>query len=107
MDRYILTPDGDPVPEPDLMAWGRWLQNNDALRVVGKTRMGAAVVSTVFLGLNHAFTQSDPILFETMVFWDGHALDSEQERYSTLADAKAGHERWCQRVADERERVEA
>ena len=47
-------------------------------------------ISTVWLGINHAFRSAKPIIFETMVF------DSYDEiyckRYSTLEEAKAGHD---------------
>lgn len=103
MNKYVLNAAGEPVVEHDVLVWGRWFQDNDAARVIGKTQIGGARVSTVFLGLDHNFTHGAPVLFETMVFWDGHALDSEQERYCTRMEAVAGHERWCQRVADAQE----
>ena len=45
-------------------------------------------VSTVWLGMNHNFHGGPPLIFETMVF---PAADY-QERYSTEAEAIAGHE---------------
>lgn len=50
------------------------------------------VVSTVWLGLDLGYGDGPPFIFETMVF--GGAHDEEQERYSTEADALAGHARW-------------
>jgi hypothetical protein len=47
-------------------------------------------VSTVFLGLNHAFGYGVPILFETMIF--GGPLDEYQVRYATYGEALNGHE---------------
>lgn len=55
-----------------------------------------AEVSTVFLVIdhNHGFGLDDPgIWYETMVF--GGSLDGHQWRYSTRADAEAGHQRVC------------
>jgi len=50
------------------------------------------VVSTVWLGLDHGIFGGGPLIFETMIF--GPKVDGEyQERYSTEADAQAGHER--------------
>jgi hypothetical protein len=46
-------------------------------------------VSTVFLGLNHAYDDGPPIIFETMIF-DGPMADY-MERYSTEDQALAGH----------------
>lgn len=64
--RHVLNAAGDPVPEPDLMAWGRWLGGSAAARRVAQTVVGAATVSTVFLGLDHNFMRSGPpLLYET------------------------------------------
>lgn len=54
-------------------------------------------ISTVFLYLNHRFgPDGPPLIFETMVF--GGELDQECERYSTWAEAIAGHEAMVERV---------
>ena len=84
--RYIL--DGrEPVLCPDLMEWGKWMQT--AERTVAKTVVGANLISTVFLGLDHSYTGGVPILFETMIF--GGRFDQYQDRYSTYSLAEAGH----------------
>jgi len=89
MERYILI-EREPVAEPDLMTWGRWMQTAD--RRVGITRVNGHRVSTVFLGLDHSFSDDDPaLLFETMVFKGESSADLECERYSTWAEAEAGH----------------
>lgn len=75
-DKYILNEEGNPVPEPDLMKWGAWMQNH--ARMVKRETIGDSEVSTVFLGLDHAFGGEVPVLWETMVF--GGKLDQEQER---------------------------
>ena len=87
--RYILK-DGVPVPESDLLAWAKWLENDDNKRVA-VTEVGEARISTVFLGLDHSFGTGAPVLFETMVF--GGELDQHQQRYYTLEEAMIGHER--------------
>ncbi len=92
-DKYILE-GKKPIPEPDLMAWGRWFEAAD--RYVGKTDVGEVHISTVFLGLNHCFGEGPPVLFETMVF--GGDLDQEQERYTTWDEAEAGHAAMVGRV---------
>lgn len=56
------------IPCDSLMEWVEWMQKND--RTVHKTTIEGALVSTVFLGMNHNFTGGDPLLFETMVFRD-------------------------------------
>lgn len=92
-DKYILI-DRKAVKEPDLLKWGRWLETAD--RIVGQTEIGESRVSTVFLGLDHAYGGGEPLLFETMVF-DG-ALDGEQERCTTWEQAEEMHERMCEQV---------
>lgn len=90
MDRFILE-NGKPVECNDLMKWAKWLETAD--RHVAKTKRDNIEVSTVFLGLDHGFGNSSPILFETMVF--GGTYDQEQRRYSTVKEAKAGHKEMC------------
>lgn len=95
MQRYILQ-GHTPVPVDDPVAWGRWMQAAD--RQVALTSYGEElVVSTVFLGLNHQWQAGQPPwLFQTILCGLGEAHDCE--RYSTWADAEAGHARWCAAV---------
>jgi hypothetical protein len=91
-DRYILGADGEPVPCSDLRTWARWYETAD--RHVAETHFGDVRVSTVFLGLDHSFAEiigepRPPVLWESMVF--GGPLDQEQRRYTSRADADAGH----------------
>jgi len=58
-------------------------------RQVGDDTIDGVVVSTVLLGINHRFGNGPPLIFETMIFGGEH--NEEQWRYSTLAEAKAGH----------------
>src|SRR5690606_31539414 len=69
--RYRLDAAGRPVPEPDLLAWGRWMEGAD--RTVARDEVNGILVSTVFLGLDHAFFGGPPLLWETMAF--GPPLD--------------------------------
>jgi len=87
---YRLDENREPVLEPDLIAWGDWFEAAD--RSVARTRVGEAVVSTVFLGIDHQFGLGPPTLFETLIL--GGLGDGEGERYHTWADAEAGHARW-------------
>lgn len=90
------TLDGEtPVPCHDLAEWGEWMATAD--RVIRRSEIhtpGTAepvVVSTVFLGMDHGFGRQDrPVLWESMVF--GGRLNERQERYTSHADAVAGHE---------------
>lgn len=92
--RYVLH-DGEPVLEPDPVAWARWYEEAAAdERVVGRDEPAPGVeVSTVFLLVDHAFGVDPPLLYETMVFADdpAHPLIDEQERYATRQEAEAGH----------------
>jgi hypothetical protein len=68
--------------------------SDPANKIIEQTQLPNCWVSTVFLGLDHGFSDGAPLVFETMVFPskdDLHELDCE--RYSTLAEAKAGHAR--------------
>jgi hypothetical protein len=63
---------------------------------VAKTKVGDVEVSTVWLGLDHGYEDTGPLIFETLVF--GGPLDGEMERYATEAEALAGHEAMVARV---------
>lgn len=67
-----------------------------ANRVVRKTRIGEAEVSTVFIGMAAAFGFGKPLLFETMIF--GGDENGYQERYSTWDEAEQGHQKACELV---------
>ena len=86
--QYILDAEGNPIPEPDLLKWGQWIEHTE--RRVDQDKMdNGAFVSTVFLGLDHSFFGSPPLLWETMIF--GGPEHGYEERYSSRADAVAGH----------------
>lgn len=88
-DFYMLI-DGEIVQTDDIHEWGDWFENSQN-RIISKDTIGLQKVSTVFLGIDHAFMMSvhRPILFETMIFEGPH--DGYQVRYCTLDEAKAGH----------------
>lgn len=88
---YILNPDHSVTPVPV----EQWLLQHYNIRRVGLFQQDEWMVSTVFLGLNHSLQPGPPLIFETMVFApDGNASDDhEMRRYSTWAEAEAGHER--------------
>lgn len=87
-DKYILDAHNACVPV-DLLTWARWFEVNDARRIVAKTQVGEAEVSTVFIGLDHSFGRGPLELFETMIF-DG-PLEGYERRYATWAQAELGH----------------
>lgn len=65
-------------------------------------------ISTVWLGLNHRYGDGPPLIFETMVFplgADGSVSDwgeLDSDRYSTEAEALAGHEAVCEKWRSEK-----
>jgi hypothetical protein len=66
---------------------------------VGLNTIGGVGVSTVFLGIDHSHGRpGGPILFETMIFGGGVALDGLQRRYRTFDEAEAGHAEIVARV---------
>lgn len=96
-EHYIL--EGREAVPCDMMTWATWLQNSRDDRIVGRDTIGASRVSTVFLGLNHRFDRGGPpLIFETLVF--GGPLDQEMDRYSTYAEAEAGHAAMCKKVRE-------
>jgi hypothetical protein len=74
------------------------------LRIVASDYLGEVHVSTVFLGLDHAFMGGPPLVFETMVF----GLDDGEYhwRYHTWDEAVAGHARVLAAVRDGRDPYE-
>jgi hypothetical protein len=89
MDKYILDAQGHPVLCDDVFVWDLWLYVNDDARRVGLDERDDVRVSTVFLGLDHAFVSGPPVLWETMVFGGEH--DGYQERYTSRESAEHGH----------------
>lgn len=94
MSNYILDERGEPRLEPDILKWGQWFETADLM--VARTQIGDAVVSTVFLGIDHNYGGGVPVLYETVAF--GGALDQDGERYCTRAEAEAGHKALVERV---------
>ena len=86
---YILDNNNKPVAKPVLEA-SQWLEDNDNRRIVKRDEIGGILVSTVFLGLDHAWDSDIPVLWETMIFGGEH--DQYQERYTSYEDALEGHE---------------
>jgi hypothetical protein len=96
MNQYILDKDGrTPIRCDDLEAFciarGKRRDEGEPWRV-GLTKLeNGTEVSTVFLGLDHAWGDGPPLLFETMIF--GGTEDEYCERYSTWEEAEAGHKK--------------
>lgn len=90
---YILDENNKPIKSTVLEA-GRWMENNLDKKAVKQESIGDARVSTVFLGLDHAWPKDEntPILWETMIFGGEHD-QNYQERYTSYEDALEGHQR--------------
>lgn len=95
MNQTYILKDGEPVAEPDMVAWDQWMEQKEA-RILNQTTIGESRISTVFLGLDHSWNDGPPVLWETMVF--GGALDQEMERYTSQAAALEGHAEMVRRV---------
>jgi hypothetical protein len=92
LGQYTLDEAGKPVPAEDTIAWARWIEQNPKARRVGDDTVGPYRVSTIFLGLDHGFGESDvSVLWETMIFAVGTNVDNFMWRYTSLDTAKAGH----------------
>lgn len=86
---YILDDQGIPQPTDDMHKFGEMFEDSK-IRRVDYTEIGDIRISTVFLGIDHNYTeQGPPILFETMIFGGEH--DQYQERYCTKEEAVTGH----------------
>ena len=94
---YVLCADG-VVEQPDFGQWVAWHAScYEKLRCVARTSVKFGTVVTVFLGVNMALAESaPPLLFETRVM--GGWLDDQSQRYSTLEEARTGHEAWVARI---------
>ena len=68
-------------------------------------RSDGVTISTVFLGLDHAWGDGPPLLFETMIFGGSH--DQYQERYSSKKEALAGHKQAVAMVEREQATIES
>lgn len=84
---YVLSEIGG---EPISVSLDQWARDSHDGWHIDKTEIHDALVSTVFLGMDHRHNgEGPPVLWETMVF--GGPLDEHQWRYTSRDDAVAGH----------------
>jgi hypothetical protein len=86
---YKLNENNEPVP-CSVSEMGRLFGNN----TIRKTDVDDGYkthVSTVFLGIDHSYSNSKPVLFETMIFSQNEAIDDYQKRYTSYQDAVDSH----------------
>lgn len=72
----------------------------NAGRIVGKYSGPHGDVSTVLIYLDHSYGDRDegpPLVYETLVF--GGDNDGDMERYTSRADAEAGHARMVAKIS--------
>ena len=94
---HILDENGEPKVITDLMEWGKWMSK--ANRPVADEMVGDSRVSTVFLGLDHAWGDSPPLVWETLVFGGEH--DGEMERCGgSRKNAEEMHKRMVEGVKE-------
>lgn len=90
-------------PNRNMHGWQGWYDNADRVVHVTRCQLGnvSIVLSTIFTAYDLQSAQSRaagglPVLWETLVFGGLH--DGKCERYRALKDAKAGHERWYNKI---------
>lgn len=88
---YILDKNNEAQECDDIMEWGLWFSNFENRRVAEDIIDGIKV-STIFLGIDHAFGGGPPVLWETMVFGSNSEY---QDRYTSHEDALVGHAKAC------------
>jgi hypothetical protein len=88
---------GNPISFP---RWGELFHDRE-YQIVQQDRVAGYFVSTVWLGIDHGWGWSErPLIFETMVFHDdGSGDDLECRRYSSEAEARAGHVELVEQVS--------
>jgi hypothetical protein len=90
----------DGTPCPDEMEWAKQFSRDHAQKRVRETILSNGLwVSTVWIGIDHAFNNGPPMIFETMVFPSKERLgeDLDMERYATEAEAIDGHRRMVEK----------
>lgn len=83
----------------------RWshLYSDKEYRIVAQERIGKFFISTVWLGVDYSFGESQPLFFETMAFDEdkGDWTDVYLNRYSNEIAALAGHDQAVAMARDE------
>jgi len=87
---YILEKENKPV-KSTINQHSEGIEANPDKKVVKQENIGDIFVSTVFLGLDHAWNSDVPVLWETMIFRGEY--DQYQDRYTSVEDALKGHKK--------------
>jgi hypothetical protein len=88
---YTLDENNKPIAATSIIEAIAWLDKNPERKAVKQEHIDDVFISTVFLGLDHAWHSDVPVLWETMIFGGEH--DQYQERYTSHKDALEGHEK--------------
>lgn len=94
LTKYILDENGEPQPCDDVVRWGEWFEAScrNGSRNIARSMVGSVMVSTVFLALDHSFSDSGPpVLWETMIF--GGWCDQWCRRATSKGGALQNHVR--------------
>lgn len=98
--QYFILDDKKRAIPVECLEWAKWIEGHDERRIVKQDRLlNGYFISTVFLGLNHNFSnQGKPLIFETMVFKPTNPFtqfpgEAYMERYPTWQKAFNGHRR--------------
>ena len=98
---------GFVVSCPNVTKWTEWMEESfaDGSHWIAADDIQGFRVETVFLGINHNIPEIEPPLwFESMVYREsadgthGVRIKYDALRYSTVADALAGHVSICEKV---------
>lgn len=86
-------------PMNGTLAWAKKMEDASYKRVAETTLTNGRWVSTVWLGLDCSCNaDGPPLIFETMVFPNDKDFgELDQDRYSTEAEAVAGHAACCEK----------
>ena len=87
---YILDDANNVVWTNDVMVWAKYFETHD--RRVAQTTIGNKWVSTVFLGIDHAYHSDKLQIFETMINnTDTNEWEDYQTRCATWEEAEKMH----------------
>ena len=104
---FAILENGLVISCPDVTTWTEWMRESFAAgnHIVAEEEVDGFLIVTEFLGINHIVTGAGPPLwFETLIFREspggsiGVKIEYGTVRYSTLADALAGHVVICVKV---------
>jgi hypothetical protein len=88
---YIEDPPGTLREIPILEYGERIARREECIVARDELADGRVLVSTTWIGLDHQFGEGPPLIYETMIFYEGYDGGLWQTRHTYRADALAGH----------------